>query len=72
MVNSYFSEWRKMNDPASVERLLTSIFSSYNGKNLVIQKWQEKKLLFSEEAATFLANEICSGQKAVDDVLGAC
>lgn len=69
MVNGYFSEWRTMNDPLSVERLLTSVFSSYNGKNPVVQKWYANKRLFSEHAATFLADDICSGQKAVDDVL---
>jgi hypothetical protein len=69
IVNGYFSEWRTMNDPGTVERLLASVFSSYNGKNLVVQKWHASRALFSEQAATFLADEICLGKKAVDDVL---
>ena len=69
IVNGYFLEWRTMTDPASVERLLTVVFSSYNGKNLVVQKWHANRPLFSEQAATFLADEICLGQKAVDVVL---
>ena len=45
-----------MNDPAALERLLTSVFSSYSGKNPVVQKWHASKPLFSEQAATFLAD----------------
>jgi EH_Signature domain len=69
MVNGYFSEWRTMIDPTSVEQLLTAVFSSYDGKNQVVQKWYANKRLFSEQAATCMADEICSSQKAVDDVL---
>ena len=58
-----------MNDPVSVERLLSAVFSSYNKRNPVVQKWHASRRLFTDQAATFLADEICSGQKAVDQVL---
>ena len=64
MVNGYFSEWRTMNEPAVLERLLTSVFSGYSSKNPVVEKWNANKRLFSEQADTFLADKICSGQKA--------
>ena len=41
VVNSYFSEWREMKNPATVEGLLTTVFASYNGKNPVVRKWQQ-------------------------------
>jgi len=69
MVNAYFSEWREMDDPAIVEQLLTSVFASYSGKNPVVQKWRESTRLFSEHAVAFLVDEICAGQKAVDDAV---
>ena len=69
MVNSYFSEWRTMNDPTTLERLLISVFSAYLGNNPVVRKWNASKSLFSEQAATFMADKICSSQKAVDEVL---
>ena len=69
MVISYFSEWREMKNPAAVERLLTAVFGTYNGKNPVVHKWHISERLFSENAASFLAGEICGGQKTVDEVL---
>jgi hypothetical protein len=69
MVNGYFSEWREMKSPATVEALLTGVFRRYGGKNPVVQEWQDRPALFSDRAAGFLATEICSGQKAVDEVL---
>ena len=69
LVDGYFSGWRIMSDPAGVERLLASAFSLYNSKNPVVRKWEDSKPLFSEHAATFLADQICSHQRAVDDVL---
>ena len=69
MVNAYFSDWRDMDDPATVEQLLRSVFASASDKNPVVQKWRECKPLFSEHSVTFLADEICAGQKAVDDTL---
>ena len=69
MVDSYFSEWRRMNNPAGVEKLLMSAFSLYSTKNPVVRKWEHCRPLFSEQAATFLANHICSGQRAVDEIL---
>ncbi len=69
MVDSYFSAWRAMKDPVGVERLLVTAFEAYNGRNPVIQKWDTNKKLFSEQAASFLSEDICSGQKSVDDVL---
>ena len=42
MVNSYFSEWREMKNPAAVESLLTAVFASYDGKNPVVQKWHQQ------------------------------
>ena len=58
-----------MPNPSTVEDLLISVFASHNAKNLVVKKWLASKALFSEGAAAFLAEEICSGQKAVDEVL---
>ena len=69
LVISYFSEWREMKNPGAVETLLTSIFRSYDGRNPVVQKWDSNKRLFSEDSASFLAGEICAGQKSVDEVL---
>jgi len=71
MVNSYFAEWRTMENPRTVEGLLISAFAKYSAKNLAVQKWLAgaSKGLFSERAAAFLSEEICSGQKAVDEVL---
>jgi hypothetical protein len=69
MVNCYFAEWRTMKEPGAVEGLLISVFARHSAKNLIVRKWLASKALFSEGAAAFLAQEICSGQKAVDDVL---
>jgi hypothetical protein len=69
LVNSYFSGWRSMKDPPVVERLLISVFESYSGKNPVVQKWLANQQLFSAKSATFLAEEICLGQRAVGEVL---
>jgi hypothetical protein len=69
IVNGYFTEWRAMKNPETVESLLTTAFASYGGKNPVVEKWHNSALLFSEQAASFLAAEICADQKAVDEVL---
>jgi hypothetical protein len=69
VANSYFSEWREMKNPATVEGLLTTVFASYNGKNPVVTKWHQAGRLFSKESATLLSAEICDGQLPVDDVL---
>ena len=71
MVNSYFAEWRTMQNPRTVEGLLISAFANHSVKNPVVQKWlaSASRALFSERAAAFLSEEICSGQKAVDEVL---
>ena len=69
MVNSYFSEWREMKSPAAVESLLTAVFASCAGKNPVVQKWHKNGTLFSDQASTFLAAEICGDQKSIDEVL---
>jgi len=70
MVNSYFAEWRTMQNPRTVEGLLISAFANHSVKNPVVQKWlaSASRALFSERAAAFLSEEICSGQKAVDEV----
>ena len=69
MVMNYFSAWRKMKEPSTVESLLSSVFVSYAGKNPVVQKWLMCPSLFSERASAFLADEISSEQKTVDEVL---
>ena len=69
MVNSYFAEWRAMENPRAIENLLVSVFANHYANNPVVQKWLASKDLFSEKAAVFLSSEICSGQKAVDEVL---
>ncbi len=69
MVNSYFSEWRTMKDPAKIEGLLASVFASYGERNPVVKKWRTNGMLFSERAAVFTASLICQGRKTVDDVL---
>ncbi len=69
MVNSYFAEWRAMEDPRAVENLLVSVFTNYGANNPVVRKWLASNALFSEKAAVFLSDEICSGQRAVDEVL---
>jgi len=69
MVNGYFTEWRTMSDPISVEHLLISVCSNYANKNPVVQKWHASRQLFTDQAAAFLADQICSEQKAVDEVL---
>jgi hypothetical protein len=71
VVNSYFAEWRTMKNPGAVEGLLISAFARHDAKNPVVQKWLGSKALFSEKAAELLSEEICSEQKAVDDVLRA-
>ena len=71
MVNSYFWAWRTMESPISIEVLLTSAFASYRGKNPVVLKWWSNKALFSERAVSMLTEEVCSGQKAIDEVLSA-
>ena len=72
MVNSYFTEWREMKNPARVESLLCAVFGSYGGRNPVVKKWQDSEMLFSELAAVFVANLICLDRKAVDEVLKSC
>jgi hypothetical protein len=69
LVNSYFSEWRTMPEPSRLESLLLSTFTALSGKNPVARKWLETPQLFSESAASFLAEEISASQTAVDDVL---
>jgi hypothetical protein len=69
LVNNYFSGWRAMQNPSSVENLLRSAFTSYEGRNPVVQKWSTSTFLFSSEAASSLAEVICSEQKGVDDAL---
>jgi hypothetical protein len=69
LVNSYFSKWRTMPEPSKLETLLLSTFTVLSGKNPVVRKWLENPQLFSASAASFLAEEISAGQKAVDDVL---
>jgi hypothetical protein len=69
LVNSYFSGWRTMQDPSEIEKLLISVFIGYGGKNPIVQKWLASRALFSENAASFLAEEICEKQRAVDEVL---
>ncbi len=68
-VNAYFAHWRTMKDPTMVEGLLISVLASCPARNLVVRKWLDSKALFSEGAAAFLAREICSGQRHVDEVL---
>ena len=69
VVSSYFAEWRAMKDPRAVEGLLISVLARHDAKNPVVRKWLGSKALFSERAAEFLSEQICSDQKAVDDVL---
>jgi len=69
VVSSYFAEWRGMKDPRAVEGLLISVLVRHDAKNPVVRKWLASKALFSERAAEFLSEQICSDQKAVDDVL---
>ena len=69
MVNSYFSEWREMNGPAALESLLIAVFATAYSKNPVVQKWRKNETLFSDQAASLLAGEICTDQKTVDEVL---
>jgi len=69
IVNSYFSEWRQMKSPVAVESLLIGVFRSFGRKNPVVQTWRSNGRLFSEEAAAFLAGQICDEQKSVDEVL---
>jgi len=69
IVISYFSEWREMKNPSAVEDLLMAVFGSYHGRNPVVHKWHTSEKLFSQYGATFLAEEICAGQKSVDEVL---
>ena len=69
IVNGYFSEWRQMKSPLAVESLLAGVFRSFGRKNPVVQTWRSNGRLFSEEAAAFLAGQICDEQKSVDEVL---
>jgi hypothetical protein len=69
LVNAYFAHWRTMKDPNVVEGLLISALSNCTAGNLVVRKWLASKSLFSDKAASFLAEEICSRQKLVDEVL---
>lgn len=69
MVNSYFCEWRQMKNPAAIESLLNGVFQSFGAQNPVVQIWRNNGKLFSKEAATFLAGQICDQQKTVDEVL---
>ena len=55
--------------PAALESLLTAVFATAYGKNPVVQKWRKNETLFSDQAASFLAGEICTDQKTVDEVL---
>ena len=58
-----------MKSPVAVESLLTGVFRSFGRKNPVVQTWRSNGRLFSEEAAAFLAGQICDEQKSVDEVL---
>src|SRR5260370_20495907 len=69
IVNAYFAHWRTMKDPNVVEGLLTSGLETCAAGNLVVRKWLASKSLFSDKAASFLAAEICSRQKLVDEGL---
>ena len=69
LVHNYFLAWRGMLNPSAVEGLLITAFTSYSTKNPVVQKWLAHPDLFSSQAASSLAAEICAGQKSVDDTL---
>ncbi len=69
LVINYFAVWRQMPDPCLVENLLCNVCTSYRGGNPALKKWSSSKHLFSEQSASFLAGEICSDQKSVDEVL---
>src|SRR5260370_29797651 len=69
IVNAYFAHWRTMKDPNVVEGLLTAGLEKCAAGTLVVGKWLASKSLFSDQAASVLAEEICSRQKLVDEVL---
>ncbi len=69
MVSSYFSRWRQMQEPEIVERLLIAAVSQFQRPAPAVRKWRSSATIFSADAASGLANEICAGQRPVDDVL---
>lgn len=69
LVNGYFASWRTIASPHRLETLLCRCFEENAGKNLVLNKWRKQSSLFSSQAAAFLANEICSEQRKVEEIL---
>ena len=63
-----FTDWRAMADPVGIE--ITVLQDAGNRRNTVLHGGLANPLLFSAQGKNSLAEEICSGQKAVDDVLG--
>jgi len=69
LVHNYFAGWRTMANPSAVEYLLQAVFRRYEGRNPVVELWSANAFLFSPQAATSVAVEICADQKSVDDAL---
>ena len=70
MVNSYFSEWRTMKDPATVEGLLTSVFRELSERNRSLRNGERMGCSFRNRPPRSWPSEICHGPgRRVDEVL---
>ena len=68
LVNVYFSYWRDMAQPASVEKAILAALT-FHGRNSVVKTWKNGTWLFSERAAEQLADDIVTRQGSVGTVL---
>jgi hypothetical protein len=67
-VQSYFGQWRKMENPEAVEGLIKRILSEGNigRKSKILGLWRQSPFLFSVEASRKLGNIILKDHKSVE------
>ena len=68
IVNGYFSEWREMEDPTTIEALLLAALQRFP-RNSVARHWRVNGALFSRQAATSVVSTIFTHMKSVDEIL---
>ncbi len=68
-VQVYFEQWRTMENPESVEKLIHNMLSSgrINRKSKTLDLWRKSLFLFSEEASRRLAKIIFKDHKSVQE-----
>ena len=69
VVNAYFSAWRTMDFPEKLEFVIQSAVEKQTETNPVIQVWRRSPVLFSENAANYLAQSIVRSRSNIRQAL---